>query len=663
MRFTPVIPSLLLAAVSFAPRAVGQEGAASVRAGPRVIDARELLVGRLIADLPFVDLDGKAGTLSDYRQNPLLVICMSATDCPIAKKYVPRLVELEQRYREKRVAFLMVNSQAHQTTEGMQSAVQKSGIVARYVLDPAAKIATALKASSTTEVFLLDSSRTLLYRGAVDDQYGLGYTLPEVRQHLLIQAIDAALAGKLPPVAATTAPGCELAVGDAEATGPSTELTWHNRISRIVQNNCQICHRPGAAGPFELLTYEDAKDHAKTIKREVGRLAMPPWFADGPRGHWANDARLTEEDRSDLLAWLAAGAPEGDPTDAALPRQWVEGWQIGKPDAVFEAEQPVAVAAQGAMPYQEVLIKPNLAEDKWVGAVEIRNEHPEVVHHVLAFLMYPSDHPLAERQMINLTGNKGCFAWMAPGWTATTYPPGMAKLLPHGVELLLQIHYTPNGSAVMDRPSVAFTYVGKPDHELKTRAADNRTFEIPAGAANYPVSGTYEFANPARIVSFFPHTHVRGVGFEYELHFPDGISTKVLDLPRYDFNWQLTYTLIEPIDVPAGTVLKATGWYDNSSANPANPDPTKPVRFGLQSWDEMMLAYFTSYALPTINPVPDRDELASLTMKRRLRNWVKQNPAVSVMGVLGLAVGLGLLIYWRRARQRAAAHVPAGSPE
>jgi mono/diheme cytochrome c family protein len=663
----PRFPCALLACAVLALLAplssAADDSAIDARQGPRVIDPADHLVGRLIRDAAFVDLEGKPGRLSDYRTSALLVLCMTATDCPIARKYAPRLVELEQQYRSKDVTFVWVNSQSHESVEDMRASIERSKWVARYVPDPQADLAGALQATSTTEVFVLDPARTLVYRGAVDDQYGLGFTLPAVRRSFLTQAIDALLRGDVPEIRATTAPGCELALAGEEPNSDqpaatdqpvATDVTWHNRISRVVQDNCQICHRPGAVGPFELLTYDDVKDHAKTIKREVERRTMPPWFAEGPRGHWANDTRLSDEDRRDLLSWIAADLPEGDPKDAPISRRWPQDWLLQNPDVVWEAAAPVAVAAQGAMPYQEVWFDTNLAEDKWVGAIEIRNTHIEVVHHAIAFLVYPPEHPRAREQQNTFTGSSGGFAWMTPGWTFTTFPRDMAKRLPAGVRLMLQIHYTPSGVAVMDRPSVAVKFVGQPVHELKTRAVDNQTFEIPPGVERYPVSGTYKFPYAARIISIAPHSHLRGVSFECALELPDGRSEKILEMPRYDFDWQQIYTLVEPIEVPAGAILRATGIYDNSSKNPANPDPTKTVRYGQQSWDEMMIVYFTMYPLNPADALADPDERAGYDPTRKMRRWIRQHKPLAAAGALALVIMGAWFWRWLRARRASA---------
>lgn len=377
------------------------------------------------------------------------------------------------------------------------------------------------------------------------------------------------------------------------------EVTWHNRVSRIVQAKCQECHRAGETAPFELSDYGDIKAKLKTVRRVVERGIMPPWFAEGELGHWTNDKRLTAREKADLLAWVDSGAPEGDAKDAPAPIQWEQGWRIGRPDHVFESARTYRIPAEGVLPYKKVLVRTDLKEDAWVAAVEVRPSAPQVVHHVLVFAVYPLGHPRFAEQPDYRGGLGGYFAGMVPGQWASVFPPGTAKFLPKGASLVFQIHYTPNGKAAEDRPKVGIVLArGKPEHEVMTRAAATTRFEIPPGAANHAVSATYRFRVPARITTFMPHSHVRGKAFRYELIKPDGRSEVVLDVPRYDFNWQFEYRLAKPLDVAAGSRLKVTAWYDNSGANPANPDPRQTVRFGNQTWDEMMVGYFTAHPLP-----------------------------------------------------------------
>jgi hypothetical protein len=245
-------------------------------------------------------------------------------------------------------------------------------------------------------------------------------------------------------------------------------------------------------------------------------------------------------------------------------------------------------------------VQTHLAEDKWVKAVEIRPTSPQVVHHVLVFVIYPPSHPRLGEQPRYKDGLDGYFAGLVPGQGHVIYPRGLAKFLPRDATLVFQIHYTPNGTATQDRPKIGLVYGdGPPEHEISTRGVFNTRFRIPPGDGNFKVSATHYFQNPARLLSFNPHSHVRGKAYRYELQYPGGKTETVLDLPRYDFNWQMEYVLRDPIDVPAGTRLKVTAWYDNSEKNPANPDPGATVRFGDQTWDEMMIGYFSGYRLPS----------------------------------------------------------------
>lgn len=574
----------------------------SVREGPRVLKAGEHGVGRLVPDVAFLDVDGKPGRLAEARGRRVTVVCMTGAGCPLAKKYGPTLADLSKRYADQGAAFVLVNADTNESPDRVRAAsatLRGQGLVGRYVHDRTSDLAAALGATSSTEAFVLDAARTLVYRGAVDDQFGLGYALPAPRRNFLIDAINAALDGDEPAVAATTAPGCALDAKAAPGTSPASAVTYHNRVSRIVQQNCQECHRRGESGPFEMNTYGELKDHLAMVRKVVRRGSMPPWFADPKHGHWANDRSLLEGDKADLLAWIDAGAPEGDPADAPAPRRFADGWRIGKPDQVFAVAKPVGVPARGPIPYQHAVIETKLDRDRWVEAIEVRTSQPQVTHHLLVFVAFPAGDPRAKGRPDVMGGLNGYFAALVPNQGVNQFPPGAGKLLPKGARLILQIHYTPDGTAVNDTPRVGVRYAHEqPAHEVVTLAASNQGISIPPGASDHVERASYRFRGPARLLSFLPHSHVRGKGFRYELQYPDGRTEVVLDLPRYDFNWQLEYHLRDPIDVPAGAVLRATAWYDNSKANPANPDPTKRVRYGPQTTDEMMICYFTGYRLP-----------------------------------------------------------------
>lgn len=562
---------------------------AEIRQAPRVIDRRQWRIGELIEDIAFTDITGKAGKLSDYSGHTLVIFTTNTT-CPLCKKYLPTLAEYEKAYADK-VKFVYLNVTEGETAAKAAEVIKAANLAGRYVLDPKADLGKALRADTTTDCFVLDASRTLQYRGAVDDQYGIGYSLDKPRVSYLRQALDAVLAGNQPIYQATWAPGCDLDLGLTELKAGGT-VTWHNRISRIIAQNCQECHRAGENGPFELMTYADVKAQRGMIKKVVKNRTMPPWFATPGVGHFRNDRSLTDRDREDLLSWLENGLPEGDAKEGAKARTWPEGWRIGKPDQVFELPEVQKIPAKGEVKYRYIRVDSNFTEDKWVKAMEIRATAPQVVHHVLVFLEYPRNHPRAKEQPKDMGGLNGYFMGMVPGQGHIVMPEGQAKFIPKGATFVFQLHYTANGTEAEDQTRMGVIFNdGPPAVEVQTKGVSNTFFRIPAGDDNYKVTSSWTVPQDIKILAFDPHAHVRGKAWKYEALYADGTRETLIDIPKYDFNWQLLYELQEPITLPKGTKIICTAWYDNSDKNPANPDPTKDVYFGEQTWEEMMIGY------------------------------------------------------------------------
>lgn len=566
----------------------------SPRQGPKVLKASDHGVGRLIPDARFTDMKGKSGKLSDFKADPLLVIIYTSTSCPLAKKYAPTLARLEKEFSGHGVKFLLVNPTASDSRRSITAAIKDQGLVSRYVHDRNGKLTAALGAETTTEVFVLDSARTLVFRGAVDDQYGLGYSLDAPRHNYLRDALVALLAGESPLIAATDAPGC--ALDFKPATPLAGNITYHNRISRVIQNNCLECHRNGGVGPFGLETYEDVKSHAAMMRRQVERGAMPPWFAapaEDQSSHWANDRSLSPADKRDLLAWLASDKPLGKPADAPLPRKFSSEWTIGKPDAVFQLPQPVNIKAEGTMPYEFVTVETSFPEDRWVNAYEIIPTAREVVHHVI--VMVHTDRPTGAG---NADGSEGYWAAYVPGNAARVLPTGFGKKLPAGATISFQIHYTPNGKATQDQLRLGVKFAKEPPrYAMHVLALPKININIPAGAPHHVEVQEKRVPTDLNLTALMAHTHVRGKAFKFDLTYPDGKAETLLDIPKYDFNWQLRYEYAKTKRIPAGSVMKITAVYDNSADNPANPDPTKNVRWGDQTHEEMMIGYFECYAL------------------------------------------------------------------
>jgi hypothetical protein len=360
------------------------------------------------------------------------------------------------------------------------------------------------------------------------------------------------------------------------------------------------------------------------VKQVVERGIMPPWFAGGrvapqlgaesrsdtatrtdmsTERHtpWANDRSLAESEKQDLLAWIAGGKPEGDRGDAPQPIKFDEGWLIGKPDAVFQFDQPVAIKATGVMPYRNIIVETNLAEDKWVQAIEVQPGDRGVVHHVLVFVQ-GEEEPDGEEVDDAAAERGGFWGIYVPGNSTLVYPEGFAKCIPKGAKLKFQMHYTPNGTATTDQTRIGLIWAAQPPrHEVRVAGIVNARIRIPPGADNHREEATLRLPIDATIMGFLPHMHLRGKACKYEVTRSGGETTTLLDIPRYDFNWQLLYRYFEPLSLKAGDALRFTAWYDNSDKNPANPDPTKTVRWGSQTFDEMHLGY-VEYYVPGAKP-------------------------------------------------------------
>ena len=570
-----------------------------VRQGPKRLVAGDHGVGHLVADFKMNDLKGHESKLSDYKNSKAIVVAFTNVSCPICKKYTPSLAAIESEYAGRDVSFIFVNPTASDKDAVIEKVIAENGLKGSYVRDTDHSIARALRATHTTDIFVLDNARTLVYRGAVDDQYGFGYSLDEPKTSYVKLAIDALLEQRRPRIQATEAPGCPLDLKPLKADSSAHSLvdlvTYHNQIARIFQNHCVQCHRDGGVAPFSLEDYESVDSQSGSIRRVIEQDLMPPWFAanadaDTP-SPFLNDCSLSKTDKALVLAWLSSGKPAGDEADSPSPRVYPTDWQIGEPDLVLQIPQPFAVKASGTMPYQEVTIETGFTEDKYISAVEIIPTAREVVHHCLVFVLPPTRN--ADRDArAGVDERDGFFAAYAPGYDALVFNEGFGKVIPAGSRLKFQLHYTPNGTATEDQTKIGLIFAeSAPDHLVNVTGIAQPRLAIPPHAANHKVTASVTLPHDATILAFFPHMHLRGKAFRYEAIAKDGSSKTLLDIPRYDFNWQLSYRLAEPMTFAAGTTILATAWYDNSENNPANPDPSRTVPWGQQTYDEMMIGY------------------------------------------------------------------------
>jgi hypothetical protein len=355
------------------------------------------------------------------------------------------------------------------------------------------------------------------------------------------------------------------------------------------------------------LTYEDALSWSDMIREVVEEGRMPPWHAHPRHDTFSNDRRLSADEKKTLLSWIKQGCPKGDPSDLPPARKFAEGWAIGKPDVVLqmptEATVP-ATAGERGLRYRYYVVKTNFTEDKWIQAAEARPGAREVVHHIIVYVVHqPTLFGKPERAGDRRDGiGNGFLTAYAPGDMPLMLKPGEAKKIPKGAALAFQMHYTPDGVERKDRSSVGLVFAKEPPkYEVRTRAVAYGGFSIPPGAPNYEVRSATTFDRDVDLISLLPHMHLRGKDFLYVAVYPDGKRETLLSVPRYDFNWQSNYRFKKPLRLPKGARLECTAHFDNSADNPNNPDPTKRVRWGDQTWDEMMIG-FVDYAFPAEAP-------------------------------------------------------------
>jgi peroxiredoxin len=545
--------------------------------------------------IELVGADGSARALGELvpglGRGEVVVLAFTEVGCPIAGKLAPRLARLAQEFGARGVRFVGIDASAQDSLEEIARESEELGRSFPVAKDARQELARALDARTTTEVFLFDGAGRLAYRGAVDDQYSLGAARPDPTRTFLIGALHSVLAGNAPELAETEAPGCVLTLlPPSELSAP---VTYAKDVAPILQRRCQGCHRPGEVGPFALTSFDEAKGRAKMIASVVEGGSMPPWNADARfDGVFANQRRLTPGEKTTLLAWIEQGTPRGNAADEPAPPRWPEGWSIGTPDLVLQPEydmhkQPLppegfAVPREGVVDYQYFTAKTSFPEDRWIQAMEVAPGAPDVVHHVL----------VAIQRKDGGIDEKSYLAVYVPGDTPSVYPEGYAKRLPAGATLVFQLHYTPNGKARTDRSSLAMVFAKEPPlFEVVTDGVANERFEIPPGASAHEVRESLVLGEDTGVVALFPHMHMRGKDFRYVAHMVDGSELELL-FSHYDFLWQESYILPDPLLLPAGTRLECIGHFDNSKENPNNPDPTQAVRWGDQSFEEMFIGFF-----------------------------------------------------------------------
>ena len=379
---------------------------------------------------------------------------------------------------------------------------------------------------------------------------------------------------------------CLLGVAAMATAAPTP--TFSKDVAPILYKNCVECHRQTMFAPMPLVTFQDARPYAKAMKQRVVARSMPPWNADPAIGHFRNDPRLTDAEVDTIARWADGGAPKGDDKDLPALPVMAEGWTIGTPDMVFKMEAPFKIPANGAVDYQYLRIPVNLPADRWIKAIEIKPGARAQVHHVIAYTQ-EAGKPVSEGGVLGPNNIGG----VTPNKPGVVFPDGVARLLHGKHDIILQMHYTTNGTPAEDLTQVGVIFAKEPP--VKQAAGGlviNPRFVIPPNDGNFEVRGMNTLAQDTLVTSMTPHMHVRGKDMTYIAHYPDGREETLLRVPKYDFNWQISYEFAEPKLLPKGTKLEVIAHFDNSPNNKFNPDPSQPVKWGDQTWEEMMIGFF-----------------------------------------------------------------------
>lgn len=547
--------------------------------------AQEDSPSRTSAALGFqvIDLDGNSLPLIAGEKTPLTVVCFLGVECPLARLYAPRLNRLAGEFPQ--VRFLGVDSNRQDSTDELRRFRDETGLSFPVAKDHDARLADLLTATRTPEVVVLDSLGIVRYRGRIDDQYVPGIAKGEPNRNDLRESLQELVAGRVVSVAETSPTGCLIGRGPRVAV--PTTLTYCREIARVLNRHCVECHRAGDIGPFALTDYEEILGWGDMILEVVADGRMPPWHADPKHGSFANAREMPEADKQLLRDWVAGGMPMGNPSDLPEPMPIVEGWRLeGGPDQVVAMnEEAFSVPAEGVVEYQYFVTDPGFREDVWINGAEVRPGSRAVVHHCIVFVRPPDGSELS---------GAGFLSAYVPGQRATTFPKGYARRIPAGSRLVFQMHYTPNGTPQQDLTEIGLKFIPESEvtHEVATVIGINRDFEIPPHAANHSVDGVAdEFRTDGQLLAITPHMHFRGRSVTVSAE-RNGVPEILLDVPRYDFNWQHVYELSEAMPLASIDRLTFTCRFDNSGDNPTNPDPTAHVTWGEQSWEEMAIVFF-----------------------------------------------------------------------
>jgi peroxiredoxin len=548
-----------------------------------------------VGDFALLDQNGEFYQLSRYRYKKALVIMSYDDSCASNQQALQGFEKLRKNWADKDVGFMLMNSKVKQDRNAVREAAKKNKIDMPILMDHAQLVAEMLGMQTSGSVVVLDTeSQKMLYRGQAS----------EVLDQALQSEVSGAPSADAPKVvqvslnaakpAATAMQGCPIDM-PAKASHAANVPDYAKDVAPIIEKNCAVCHHDGGIGPFSMNSYNMMKGWSPMIREVLLTKRMPPMQVDPNVGHFSNARYISDHDLQTLVHWVDAGAPRGnnkaDPL-AALHFGTRTDWQLGKPDYIVTANTH-EIPATGVLDYINDEVALEFPEDRWVKAVQFIPGEPGVLHHLLTYVTAPHEAFSGGESARSVVATHFLEGY-APGKTeAMTFPADTGVFIPKGHKLTMQFHYTPNGRATKDTTVIGLYFYDKaPKYEYLNSSVAG-PFKIPPNARDYKVKGDYVFKDDVVVYGLRAHMHFRGHDMKFLADMPDGTTKELLSVPNYSYAWQPTYQLVEPVALPAGTKVHVTGAFDNSKYNPANPDPNKELGFGLQSFDEMFIGYWS----------------------------------------------------------------------
>jgi peroxiredoxin len=536
---------------------------------------QELLPSRTVRDEPFQ-------LASEARYHVFIFL---GVECPVARQYGAKLQPLSERFQDRGVQFIGVNSNPQDPSGKVAEFQRDLSIEFPMLKDSPQSIAKYFSATRTAEAVVVDASGAIQYRGRIDDQYSPGVTRGEVTSHDLRDALESLVNGLPVAVPETTPVGCLITFLKPPVEEPT--VTFTGQVAKILWDHCYECHRPGEIGPFDISVYDELVGWGEMLVEVMEQKRMPPWHASPEYGSFKNERHLPEGAIDLIRQWIDQGMPYGDESELPPKPETIAGWRLpNPPDLIVEMRnRPYRVPADETVDYQYFVVDPGFTEDRWVSASQIIPGAPSVVHHSIVFVRPPDGGEFVGIGWLNA---------FVPGQIPVTYPPGYARKIPAGSKLVFQMHYTPSGTEELDKTIIGLNFVEEDQvtHQIYTLIAIDQDFEIPPHSSSHVVAADMlGFPGHGELLAVSPHMHLRGKSFEVFAK-RGGLRETILKVPHYDFNWQHTYEYREPIALTAIDGISIAATFDNSESNPFNPNPEEFVMWGDQTWEEMALGYF-----------------------------------------------------------------------